>query len=372
MTPASETPPQFVGRVLPWRILSALIVLLAVAGFLSRGWIRDWWELREALQLAEERQFNAALPHLLHINDMHPDNVAVTRALALGYLHNTRQIPETRKFLDRWCEMRPDDPEPFRQRLRFWLIQEMVDPAISDAEHVLKLRPNDAETREGLVQLLLTAGRYQEAEKEGLRSFQDNPKNIGLWYVLANIYRGLGQGADGAVARAKAADLTDQVLRVQPDHMGALKLRAKLYLDAEKPEEAIHLLRERVVGTSGPDETLGLYELGEALTRAGRAVEAKKVFAELEWRQTLGLWNKHEYRDSNFGLQTRVVEAMLAADKVDDAVKFLAGALAQNPKAPAAMHRLLATCYEKQGKTELALEERRQAQLAPDADQVKK
>jgi tetratricopeptide (TPR) repeat protein len=361
-TPTVESPPSLARRRL-WGSVAALTCALALGMFLGRDWIRDWLDQGEALQLVEEKHFDAALPILLRIHERRPNNVAVTRALALGYLHGTRELAETRKYLDRWCELQPGAAEPFKQRMGFWMMQEMVAPAISDAEHVLHVEPNDAETRGKLVQLLLTAGRYPEAEKEGLQSFKENPQNVDLWYILANIYQGLGRGPEGEIARKKATDLTDQVLVVAPDHMAALKLRAKLYIEAGQPEQAIRLLKERVVGAPSSDGTQGLYELGEALTRAGRDDEAKQVFTELEWRQTLGLWSNHEYRDANVGLQTRVVEAMLAAGKVDDAVQFLSGILARNRQAPPAVHELLAVCYDKQSKPELALEQRRQAQL---------
>ena len=331
-----------------------MLGLLALGGIIGWPYYRDRAELRDAFESIEENDFDAARPILLRLQERRPQDVRVARALALGHLHHTRQLVETGKYLDRWCELAPGDAEPFRTRLNFWLMQEMVSSAIADAQHVLALEPDDFETRRKLTQLFLTDGRYQEAEKEGLRCFQENPKDMEMWFLLANIYHGLGQAR-------KAADLTDQVLRAAPDHLGALKLRAKLYVEAGQPEPAIRLLKEHVIGKTSPDGTEGLYELSDALVRAGRGEEAKKVLAELEWRQALGLWEKYEHRDDNPGLQERVVEAMLVAGKTDDAVRFLTDILKRNPQAPGGTHRLLALCYDKQGRADLAAEQRRLA-----------
>jgi len=345
-----------------WTVAASVLAVLALGGFFAWRWYQDQAARSEALLLAEGPHFDEAQPLLLRLHEREPQNVAVVRALALGYLYRTRQIPQTRKFLDRWCELAPGDPEPYRLRLGFWLMQEMVPSAIPDAEHILELRPKDYETRRKLVQLLLADGRYQQAEKEGLRCFLENPKDQELWLILANIYRGLGQ-------LAKAADLTDQILRTAPDHLGALKLRAKLYVETGQPEPAIRLLREHVIGKTSPDGTEGLYELSEALVRAGRDAEAKKVLAELEWRQALGIWSRYEHRDDNPGLQERVVAAMLAAGNTEDAVHFLTGILERNPQAPPATHQLLAVCFDKQGQSERAREQRRLAERSQEHEQ---
>jgi predicted Zn-dependent protease len=373
MSSFSAEPAPLAARRVRWRPVVAIVIgMIGLLGIVSWGWIRDRLEIRTAVQLVEDKQFDVALPILLRLDPRYPRNVAITRALALGYLYNTRELAETGRYLDRWCEIQPEDAEPFRFRMRFWLMQEMVSPAISDAQRVLELQPGESDTRAKLVELLLTAGRYEEAEKEGLRCYRESPGYVELWFVLANIYHGLGQRPGGGDACAKAAGLVDQVLHQLPDHVGALKLRAKLYLEAGQPDLAIQLLKRRVIGTSSKDPTLGLYELSEALTRAGRLAEAKETMNELEWRQLLGLWSIDDHRDDNLGLQKKVVEAMLAAGKTEEAVRFLIGILERKPYAPAVTHDLLASSYEKQGQLELARNQHRLAQRRQEEENGRK
>ncbi|HEV3236974.1 MAG TPA: tetratricopeptide repeat protein [Gemmataceae bacterium] len=364
-TPSQNAPHPRVRRLRFWGAVAAVVALLALSGFFGWNWRQDRAKLRQAMKLASADHFDAALPVLLRYHERQPQNVPVTRALALGYLYNTRQIAETKKFLDRWCELAPSDPEPYETRLSFWLMQDMVGPAIPDAEHILELKPDEFEIRRKLVQLLLSDGRHQRAKEEGLRCFKQRPKDLEIWFILANIYHGLGQSA-------KAADLTNQVLREAPDHLGGLKFRAKLYVEAGQPEQAIRLLKEHVVGKTSKDGTEGLYELSEALGRAGRNEEANGVLAELEWRQALGIWSKYEHRDDNPGLQERVVVAMLAAGKTDAAVRFLQDILGRNGHAPPRTHQLLADCFEKQGQADRAAEQRRSAARAQEDENAEK
>jgi predicted Zn-dependent protease len=344
-----------------WGIAAAVVGALTLAGVCAWPWLHEWAELREALRLAEENRFDEAEPLLLRLHEHRPRNVAVVRALALGY-YDARQLTATERFLDRWCQLQPKATEPYRRRLQFLMMQQKVLPAITDAKHLLELKPTDSETRKSLTELLMAAGRYEQAEQEGIQCFRENSKDVDVWFDLAQIYYALGQGSGGETARHKAADLTDQVLHVTPDHIGALKFRAKLYVDAGQPETAIRLLKEHVVGTDGPEGIEGLFELSEALRRAGRMEEAKQVQREREWHEAKSLWTKYEHRDENVGLQERVVEGMLAAGKSADAVQFLTGILERNPQALPGTHRLLAICYEKQGQPEGAAEQRRLAE----------
>jgi predicted Zn-dependent protease len=327
-----------------------------LGGFLGRGYLRERAERGEALDLAADKRFDEALPLLLRLHERDPDDVAVVRALALGHIA-THQVPEAEAFLDRWCALRPDTPEPFR--LRFDLEQRLhkVGQAITDAEALLRFKPDDYPTRKTLAELLLLNGDSEGAEKEARRCYQARRDDVDVWFLLAKALH--AQKHDD-----QAAVLTDQVLRKQPDLHGAVKLRADLYFDAGQPDAALRLLRQSAAAP-GPDAYARLFDLSVGLARAGRGEEADAVVREAQWHRALELWTEDEDRDRSAPLQGRVVEAYLAAGKADDAVRFLTDILKRNPNADPGTRRLLADCYEKQGKPELAAEQRRRADTKP-------
>jgi predicted Zn-dependent protease len=339
-----------------WWIAAALIVLAVPASIFAVHAYQVRAERREAFRQLERDGFSGAEPFLLSFYERHPQDVEIVRTLALGYI-DARSLAGTERFLNRWCELETHNPEPYRQRFQFLNMQQKVPGCIQDLEHILELTPGDVETRRTLAQLLALDGRYEQAELEGLRCYRAQPKDVDLWFLLATIYRGLHQSG-------KAADLLDQVLLKQPGHANALKLRAQLHLDAGKPEPAIALLKQLVDNPSTrPDSTEGMYELSMALTRAGRPDEANRTLAEMDYRLAQRLWSEYEHRDDNVGLQERLVEAMLALGKLNEAVQFLNNILKRNPAAPGGTHRLLAKCYEKQGQPLRAAEERRRAEM---------
>jgi predicted Zn-dependent protease len=325
--------------------------LLAVGAFIGWRWLQDRTDRREGLRLAGEGRFDAAEPLLKRAFERYPDDVAVVRALALGHLE-ARRFDEAQAYLDRWCELRPGETDPYRHRLDLWMKQMKLAEALADAGTLLRLRPNDFSTRQLSVQLLFLDGRFGEAEAEGLRCLKEQPNNTDLWYLLASIYH--GQHRD-----AEAAEFADRLLKAKPESTAGLRLRAELFLEAGQPDPALRLLKQ-AADAPGPEGLSALYQLSLALSRAGREEEATKALAEMQWRQAMDLWSTDDHRDDNSGLQARVVEALLAAGKADEAVRFLTDILARKPDA-AGTRQLLADCYEKMGHPERAAEQRRRA-----------
>jgi predicted Zn-dependent protease len=333
-----------------WAAAAALGVLALAAAFGWR-WYQGRAERDEALRLAEGHDFAAAQPRLQRLHERHPHDAAVARALALGHLR-ARHFDEAETYLGRWCALQPGRAEPYRLRLDLSMRQQKIEAALADAARVLELEPNDLDTRKLLAQLLLLDCRYAQAEQDALRCLRAEPNNVRLWYFLGKSYRGLGQ-------TSRAVRWADRIVATGLDFPPGLQLRAELHLDAGEVEPAIRLLR-KASASPGPEGLAMLYPLSLALERAGRHEESRQVTAEMLWRQALALWSEDEHRDDNAGLQERVVEALLAAGKGDEAARFLQDILRRRPDA-AGTHQLLAACYDQLGQPERAAEHRRQA-----------
>src|SRR5207244_3423494 len=121
---------------------------------------------------------------------------------------------------------------------------------------------------------------------------------------------------------------------------------------------------QKAAAMPGPLQIESLYQLNMALTRACKEEEARKVRAELECKRAMELWSGSESRDANIELQSRVVDALLAAGKTEDAIQFLNGILQRNPGS-AGTQRLLAACQEKKVQPHQAAEHGRRGGSAP-------
>ena len=355
-------------------------LLVAVLGSLVLGsvWYWLWRQDRDthaaALAAAKQKSFRENEALIRQVYERHPEDVELTRALGLGYLA-TRQFDEALVFLNRWCEMRPRETEPLMSRIKLWTVWQKSSKAVEDAQSVLEMHPNDFGGRLFLAQTLCFDARFAEAEQEALRCFQAQPDNGEIWYLLATIYRREGRSKE-------AVDLVERLLLRMPNSVPTLVLRADLHLDTGEFEPAIKILTRaadspslnrpfdtfQLSGQAFPsplaaaeqilDRTFVLYQLSQALARAGRDREAADALHEMQWRRALLSWSEDSQRDANAALQGRVVDAYLAAGKAEDAITFLTEILSRRPDA-GDTRLLLANCYDKQGQTERAAEQRR-------------
>ena len=114
--------------------------------------------------------------------------------------------------------------------------------------------------------LFVRQGRHAEAEQACRRFLRGAPGAAGLLYYLADACHGQGQDEE---ARA----VLDSLLQRHPRHVDALVLRAILYGEAERDDQAIVLLRRAL--TQDPSHRLARSHLIQALARAGHAEEAR-------------------------------------------------------------------------------------------------
>jgi tetratricopeptide (TPR) repeat protein len=321
------------------RRLKVVVLLLAVV---AAGAVFAWPLVRRALERS-------------------PDDLEVIRKLARGY-HDADQLAEAESYLTRWCNLRPDEAEPYKLRMeaRHKLAirapseaetQRLQQEALADGQRALQLDPENDPVAQEVVWLSLSTGRFEEAERECRRCLKRQPNHPWLLFLLAKALYGQG-------ANAEAEKILDPLVRDQPRFPDALLLRAILYRQANQPDRAIPLLRQVLaLGRQHQQETL--YHLSLALASTGQTEEAKRVMAE---RQALGLEKNLADPDfrANPAFRVWAAEIWLGAGKSEEALRLLDQVLQEDPDfAPA--HRLLAIHYEKQGQVDQAAEHRRRA-----------
>jgi len=368
--PAKAQPAGRLGRTL---ILAGCLAAVVIIGLI-------FWPPGEdperiaALRAAEQDHFADVEPRLLGLHKRHPDDAAVVRALALGCLAAHR-FADAESYLNRWCELKPGDAEPLERRAELRLQQQNTARAAVDIQSVLEIQPDDVRGRQIFAQLLFLDAHFPEAEQESLRCLSERPGNKETTYLLACIFRRQGQ-------IGKALELVERLLRQSPSSGPGLALRAELYLDADQIEPAIDLLTKakddakldlsfglypidrqwinvarllaavqdrqlslyqdsqrstssQIFAEQKMDPSIILYLLSQALARAGRDAEAKKVVGEMQLHRALAVWSVNKLRDVNAGLQREVVDAFVAAGKSDDAVRFLTDILTRQSDAAA-------------------------------------
>jgi cellulose synthase operon protein C len=214
---------------------------------------------------------------LQRMMQLFPDDDAVSEALVDWHLAQGEREAAL-LILRQRAERNPDSTDGFITVAQFLLEVEGPDAARADLARHVETHPEPLPFVRALAQLDFTAGRHDEAIS-ALRAMVDQSEPSAeireLQVVLAEMLGALGR-TDESMA------LLDTVLDGDSRHLGALKARARINIEADRTERALADLR--VASTEAPrdpevltlmalaHEREGAIELvGERLARAAEA-----------------------------------------------------------------------------------------------------
>lgn len=317
---------------------------------------------QEAVRLAQQGRFRDAEPKLRLALGYDPDNVDLLKPLAVGLL-GTGNPDEAELVLTRWCQVRPEEAEPYRLRmdLRHHSAQRvkpvaeqqrLKELALADGRRVLELDPDDDSTARKVAWLCLASSRFDDADRVCRRCLGRQPDDPELLYLQARV-------CHARDANAEAQELLNKLLSRRPQFTPGLLLLAILHYEADEADRAIPLLR-RVIAEGGGAHKEARYHLGLALARAGHTEEAHRVLAEVQ-RDNFEKDTAQPGETESLAVRVRRAELLFGSGRADEALASLQVVLRENP-GYAAAHRLLASYYGQKGDTVKAAEHRRLAE----------
>ncbi len=347
-----------------WFLRSGLLVtVLALGPFAWLEWQRSDASHtgQEAVRLAKQGRFRDAEPKLRVALEYDPDNIELLKTLALGLL-GTEKLAEAELVLTHWCQVSPEQAEPYRLRMDLRhqnaLLakpvaeqQRLKEMALADGQRAIELDSNDDSTARKVVWLCLASGRFEDADRVCRRSLQRQPDDPELLYLQSRVCHARGANAEGQ-------QLLNKLLSHRPQFTPGLLLLAILHYEADEAERAIPLLR-RVIAEGGASHKEARYHLGLALARAGHAEEAQRVLAGV----ALDNFEKDTAQPGvpeSLARRVRLAELLFSGGRVDEAFALLQTVLGEDP-GYATAHRLLSTYYSQKGESAKAIEHRRLA-----------
>lgn len=207
----------------------------------------------------------------------------------------------------------------------------MADEAeITRLQQAAAADPTDAETRLALLQLLVEAARWKEAEEAGDVLLQEESPPGAAHALMAIVY-GKDRRWDAAVGQCR------QALEKQPDDPLVMFNLGTLLVQQGDPQAAIEHLEKAIELQSGWAEAH--YALGTALLHRERYREAINAFDEaIELRPS---YPEAEFNRGN-AYAMRGLESNGTMDyyELDCAVQAYKRAIQQRPGYPAALYNL--------------------------------
>jgi Flp pilus assembly protein TadD len=341
------------GRLVVCLLLAAVVLAAGLAG---GRWAYLASQRRRALDLARLGDFSGAAPLLERAAARDPDDDAVAAALARGYL-DAGDDEAARPALDRWCRLRPDDPEPFRLRMALLRKEKSFTVAQTDGLRLLALGDGDDDLVLTVARLSAAAGDYEKAEELSRRVLQSDPKRFDARSLLAQALRERGR-------KQQAAELLDELLKEKPTDPTTMMTRGSLAVEMGEYGRAIPLL-EGVLLRDPSRQRTARAQLVIAYAQAGRADDARRVQRELHALQEAEvLRDALQSQPDDPDVQARAGRAWLRSGQVKQGLELLERLLQKHPD-HAAAHQALAEYYESVGEKGLAAKHRRAGAKPP-------
>jgi predicted Zn-dependent protease len=336
-------------------------------GFLQEaarlGWVPEAITVERALLRVQRGEMGAVEKDLAeYLAKDPPDAELILEVLAPAYLRDYR-LREAEAALGRWLELNPDDARPWLTKAILAERRKDTATALDSYLTVVRLQPDDPVARLNVVRLLAKANRWNDAQPH-LEVLED----LRPGHPSVDLYRAMLAQARGDSARAQ--DLLDGLLAENPNNAAALFQRGKLELDADRPNQALPLLR-RAAEKSPFDKEIH-FALQRCLNRAGspeekRACQKKLDQIEKDQRLLADLIRKIANAPQDPELRREAGVICLRNDQVDEGRRWLIGALRISP-GHAATHQILADHYQKTGELQLATAHRARAGSARPVD----
>jgi tetratricopeptide (TPR) repeat protein len=248
-----------------------------------------------------------------------PENYEAYNELALQLTRRARETADpvyydrAEEAIRRSLELNPGNLDA--QKMAIWVLlgKHQFGPALELARSLNKRIPDDLQVYGFLVDAHVELGNYKEAEEACQWMLDLRPGSVPA-FTRASYLRELFGDFEGSIElmraayqRTPAAEVEDrawiltqlghlemsagriedadrvlqEALQVFPGYHYALANLAKVRAAQGKPSDSIELLKRRYEAAPHPEN---LYELAEALARAGRQSEADTAYAEFETR----------------------------------------------------------------------------------------
>jgi tetratricopeptide (TPR) repeat protein len=320
----------------------------------ASGGVTDETTLEWALLRAQRGELPDVEQYLrARLEDRRTDPLPTLEVLT-AELMRVRRLLEAKLYLDRWLELKPDDPVPLVRR--GWVAEHLLDDtaAAQDYQRALVLTPEDDNVRLRLGEIQERTGRAAEAVAHFERLRARQPAEPAVLLGLARCRRQLGQPDE-------ALQLVAAVLADHPQHAQALAERGRLALDSGQTAEAETWLRK--AAAQDPHDRQIVYAYYRCLEQLGKTDEAHACLVRLgeleaDARRMKELMEAVAQRPREAPLLYEVGLIFLRDGFKEDGLSWLIAASEADP-AHRPTRRALAEYYEQNGQPEQAEEQRR-------------
>jgi len=196
--------------------------------------------------------------------------VAGRAAQIATFTRNQQRIDHA---LKRWIEVDPDNADIYIMQVAIFMLQDDYDQVVKAVDTAIELEPDN--TQAYLADLAENLNKYAKPQQaltvlQQLQAFQNNNIDALISYVrLAAFYKHYDD----------ALSAVDKVLKQEPNHEGALILKAEIHQRLGDGEQALRVLSKVARNSEASDDLRFAY--AKLLGENNQIIQAQQIFEQL-------------------------------------------------------------------------------------------
>lgn len=330
-------------------------------GYPKKAILREEW-----LAQAQSGQMSEAEPHLSELlQDAGDDGAEICEAYVNGYFLTTR-FREAFELLDVWQADFPKDAQPYLFRGRYLQSQNAAKEAVAAYREGLKLEPWRHDLQLNLARCLVALHEHAEAAEILNRLETQTPNDPEVLENLGTCLLQRGQ-------LPESVRFLTRLLEIQPRHAGGRLTLARVYLQEQRHEEALGLLKE--LAAERPFDIEVRYSHALTLLAAGEKERAAEEFRFVKTareamdgaRRMMEVVTRKE--PGNVDLRYQIGSLLLKYESPESGAGWLRSVL-EIDSSHRPTHEALVGYYELLGNRELADQHRRYLQRSTGEQEV--
>ena len=325
----------------------------------SLGWPQDQIVLEQRLNQAETGDIWSVEEALLdELNRLTPEEPVILEALLKGYLSSARFLDAV-DIAGTWIKRFPGDWLAYLYRGRAYQQLKRMEDAISDYQHVLKIRPDSMAATIWCADAFLAVRDYQSALEKYQAYREMAPADWETLLDIAECQFSLGQ--------PQARATLENVLKDHPQDRGGLLLAARINIAEDAPEKALPYLRKALeLGPPHPEVLQPLIRVLRKLNQHKEADQLEKRYDQIleKFERLRELTEKIQAEPGDASLRYQAGIAALESGHDKEAMSWFQTVFFVDP-GHRPTHLSLADYWTKHGQPQQAAYHRRRAEGKP-------
>lgn len=313
-------------------LITTLAIAAGVGAWVGISHLEHHSRRVEALALVSQGEFAKAEEKLKALHETAPHDVEVLKALIAVLQSRGRLLVDAEPYLTKWCQLEPDNPEPFRHRMELYIGLEKRAEALADGRHILSLDPEDYATRRHVAALLTFTGDFAQAERACRQCLRIDPRDPDVRFLLAQTYDLWGKDR-------QAEQVLDALLQDHPRHPKALLLKSERLIrstkgsDSERLAQTVAMLRmvEADLDAAQGDRQKARLLLSMTLRRLGKTTEAERFRHKRDLIERAEQMVRDAGQTGNDDLILQAAQLLQEAGDVQRAIEILQQLLERHP-----------------------------------------